>query len=66
MPSYLRNVTLDHKVSLSTAKSGLLGSLINSQNTGEGLVLRFSGSGKVYVCSRNRAVFLRVLRDTRS
>ena len=58
---------LDHKVSLSTAKSGLLGSLINSQTSGEGLVLRFSGSGKVYVCSRNRAVFLnRVLRDKRS
>ena len=37
--------------------SGFLGNLINSQTSGEGMVLRFSGKGKVYVCSRNRNAF---------
>jgi uncharacterized protein (TIGR00266 family) len=50
--------TLSYEVSVTTGQSaGFLGNLINSQTSGEGIVLRFSGRGKVYVCSRNRAAF---------
>jgi uncharacterized protein (TIGR00266 family) len=50
--------TLRYEVSITTGQSGgFLGNLINSQTSGEGLVLRFSGRGKIYVCSRNRAAF---------
>ncbi|MFZ4856757.1 MAG: AIM24 family protein [Desulfuromonadaceae bacterium] len=31
--------------------------LLNSVTSGEGIVNRFSGSGKVYVCSRSRSGF---------
>lgn len=33
---------------------GFLGSIINSVTSGEGMVLKFSGRGKVVLCSRNR------------
>jgi uncharacterized protein (TIGR00266 family) len=50
--------TLHYEISITTGTSGgFLGNLINSQTSGEGMVLRFSGKGKVYVCSRNRAAF---------
>ncbi|MBD8529219.1 MULTISPECIES: TIGR00266 family protein [unclassified Massilia] len=50
--------TLRYEISITTGTSGgFLGNLINSQTSGEGMVLRFSGKGKVYVCSRNRAAF---------
>ena len=50
--------TLRYEVSITTGNSGgFLGNLINSQTSGEGLVLRFSGRGKIYVCSRNRTTF---------
>jgi uncharacterized protein (AIM24 family) len=50
--------TLHYEVSITTGTSGgFLGNLINSQTSGEGIVLRFSGRGKIYVCSRNRAAF---------
>lgn len=49
--------TLRYHVSVTTGGGGLLGGLINSQISGEGIVLRFSGSGKVLVCSRNREAF---------
>ena|SRR3990172_7705940 len=49
---------LRYSVSLSTAKSGFFGNLVNSVTSGEGVVNRFSGNGKVYVCSRNRAGFV--------
>ncbi len=49
---------LRYEVSVTTGQSaGFLGNLVNSQTSGEGIVLRFSGKGKVYVCSRNRASF---------
>jgi uncharacterized protein (TIGR00266 family) len=51
--------TLNFKISTATAQGrGFLGSLVNSVTSGEGLVLRFSGQGKVIVCSRNRSGFL--------
>lgn len=50
--------TLQYKISVTTGQSaGFLGNLVNSVTSGEGVVLRFSGSGKVYICSRNRATF---------
>lgn len=50
--------TLRYEISITTGTSGgFLGNLINSQTSGEGMVLRFSGRGKVYVCSRNRTAF---------
>jgi len=52
------DATLDYNISESTAKKGFLGGLLNSMLSGEGLVNRFSGTGKVIVCSRNRAGFL--------
>jgi uncharacterized protein (AIM24 family) len=36
------------------AGQGFFGSLVNSATSGEGVVLRFSGEGKVLICSRNR------------
>ncbi len=49
---------LDYELSLNTAHSGLFGKLVNSQITGEGIVLKFRGHGKVIVCSRNKGGFL--------
>lgn len=48
---------LRYHVSVTTGKGSLLGNLINSRTSGEGIVLRFSGQGNVYVCSRNREAF---------
>jgi uncharacterized protein (TIGR00266 family) len=36
---------------------GMIGNLVNSVKSGEGIVLKFSGSGKICVCSRNRDSF---------
>ena len=50
---------LHYEISMTTgASGGFFGNLINSQTSGEGMVLRFSGEGKVLVCSRNRDAFL--------
>lgn len=49
---------LSYELSLNTAHSGLLGKLVNSQTTGEGVVLKFRGTGRVLVCSRNKGGFL--------
>jgi uncharacterized protein (TIGR00266 family) len=49
---------LNYNISTSTAKSGFLAGLVSSVTSGEGIVNRFSGQGKVYVCSRNRSGFL--------
>jgi len=50
---------LQYSMSASTSKSsGFLGNLVNSQTSGEGIVLKFSGRGKVFVCSRNREAFI--------
>jgi uncharacterized protein (TIGR00266 family) len=56
--------TLQYQVSVTTGSasggglSGMIGNLVNSATSGEGIVLRFSGSGKIYVCSRNRDSFV--------
>lgn len=48
---------LRHEISVATQSSGLLGQLVNSMTSGEGMVMKFSGEGKVVVCSRNRSTF---------
>lgn len=46
---------LNYQISLATGQDkGLLGNIINSVTSGEGVVLQFSGTGKVIICSRNR------------
>lgn len=49
---------LHYEVSVATQSSGgFLGQVLNSVTSGEGMVLRFSGNGKVVICSRNRNNF---------
>ena len=52
------DASLHHELSLNTTLSGFLGKLFHSQTTGEGIVLKFRGEGKVLVCSRNKGGFL--------
>ncbi len=53
------DASLEYELSMTTAQSsGLFGKLVNSAVSGEGIVLRFKGSGKVYLCSRNKSSFL--------
>lgn len=53
---------LQYEISLSTNKKGLLSNLVNSVTSGEGIVTKFRGNGKIYVCSRNRGAFINWLR----
>lgn len=58
--------SLRYEISVSTNRSsGFLGNLVNSVTSGEGMVLRFSGSGKVVVCSRSRAAFVAWLSSSK-
>jgi uncharacterized protein (TIGR00266 family) len=50
---------LHFELAASTNQSqGLLSNLVNSVTSGEGVVLKFSGHGRVIVCSRNRNGFV--------
>ncbi len=58
--------TLHYELSVTTSSTGsglggMLGNLVNSATSGEGIVLRFSGRGKVFVCSRNPASFAKLM-----
>lgn len=51
--------TLQYNIGMPESKSrGLMGNLINSVTSGEGLVIKFQGSGKVILCSRSRENYL--------
>ncbi len=54
--------TLSYEVSVTTGQSsgigGMIGNMVNSVTSGEGIVLRFKGNGKVFICSRNRDSFV--------
>ena len=59
--------TLCYEISVTTGNtggglSGILGNLTNRFKSGEGIVLRFSGAGKIFVCSRNRDSFVEWLK----
>jgi uncharacterized protein (TIGR00266 family) len=43
---------------------GLLGRLVNSVTSGEGIVLKFRGNGKVVICSRNKEAYVGWLQKT--
>lgn len=53
--------SLRYEISVTTVSSGgiggFIGNMVNSVKSGEGVVLKFSGAGKIYVCSRNRDAF---------
>lgn len=57
---------LNYEISVTTASSGgaggFLGNMINSVTSGEGVVLKFSGSGSILICSRNRDSFAQWLK----
>lgn len=49
---------LHYDISVATQSGGgFFGQMINSVISGEGMVLKFSGKGKVVICSRNRGAF---------
>jgi uncharacterized protein (TIGR00266 family) len=50
--------TLDFDISISTTEDGLFSNIINNIMSGSGIVLRFSGHGKIVICSRNRQTFI--------
>ena len=53
------DASLSHEVTVATARQGgMLSNLISSQTSGEGMVMRFSGSGSVLVSSRQRKGFV--------
>lgn len=56
--------TLHYELSITTSQNkggigGFISNAINSVTSGEAIVLRFSGHGKVLICSRNREAFLK-------
>jgi uncharacterized protein (TIGR00266 family) len=53
------DANLRYSLGMATSNTGILGGIMNAATSGEGIVLRFSGRGKVLVCSRNRENFLR-------
>ncbi|MGQ0698684.1 MAG: TIGR00266 family protein [Panacagrimonas sp.] len=58
------DANLTYEMSMATSRSGgMLSSLVNSQTSGEGLVMKFSGEGQVLVCSRQRKGFAGWLRQ---
>jgi len=49
---------LRYEISVPSQQSGgMFSRLVSSVTSGEGIVLRFSGRGKVVICSRNRNAF---------
>ena len=58
------DANLHYELSVTTSQSrGMLGNLVNSMTSGEGVVLKFSGNGRVVVCSRNRESFVGWMRE---
>lgn len=57
---------MNYEIAASTAQNqGLLGSLVNSVTSGELVVLKFRGPGKVIICSRNRSNFCQWIASIR-
>ena len=55
--------TLDFALSISTTEDGLVSNAVNAVMSGEGIVLRFSGYGKIIICSRNRDSFAEWVKE---
>lgn len=52
------DANMSYELSLNASRSGLMGKLLHSQLSGEGIVLKFRGPGRLYICSRNKGGFL--------
>lgn len=52
------DASLNYDLTINTAHRGFFGKLIEGAVTGEGIVLTFTGTGTVLVCSRNRGGFI--------
>ena len=55
------DASLNYNIGIPSSGSGFVGNIVNSLTSGEGLVIKFRGHGKVIVCSRNRASYLQWL-----
>lgn len=55
------DASLNYNIGMPTSGSGIVGNIFSSLTSGEGLVIKFRGHGKVIVCSRNRASYLQWL-----
>jgi len=56
------DASLNYNIGIpSSGSGGFVGNIVNSFTSGEGLVIKFRGHGKVIVCSRNRASYLQWL-----
>ncbi len=58
---------LHYEISVTTQSNAsgvgaFFGNMVNSVTSGEGIVLKFRGAGKVIICSRNRDAFLSWMR----
>lgn len=51
------DTALEYRVSTASSKRGLFGRMMSTAMSGEYLVTRFSGSGKVYISTRNQVAF---------
>ena len=49
---------LKYELAVNTSGKGFFGKLLHSQTSGEGIVLKFSGRGRLLVASRNRGGFI--------
>ena len=49
--------SLSFEIGTPQTGGGFFGNIVNSVTSGEGLVIRFRGQGKVVICSRNRGLF---------
>lgn len=50
--------SLKYEVAVNIGHKGFLGKVVESFISGSGIVLKFSGTGRIVVCSRNRQTFL--------
>lgn len=56
------DASLNYNIGMPTSGGGgIVSNIFNSLTSGEGLVIKFRGHGKVIVCSRNRASYLQWL-----
>lgn len=55
---------LQYATTVATSGSrGIIGNLVGSMTSGEGVVLKFQGTGKVVICSRNSKAFSAWIRS---
>lgn len=55
--------SLKSEVGMANSGGGFFGSLLGSATSGEGLVIKFSGQGKIIIASRNRQLWVQQMRQ---